>query len=141
MPNPYAILRSLYAEGGVEIVTPGVARTFIQPDADVIHYLAEELVHSPDAEARFAPHFKKLEDFLDSLRKAQWISTWAFWGLVPLIWLWVGIDWFHLGEWKPEMVYRLIFGLIPPVLKPALMLVFRHLLRKKIDALQVSISL
>lgn len=128
--NPIKVLKSLFFEGGVEIVTPGVARTFIQPDADIIFYLEPEVVSQPDQFHKFQQHFNQINHFLTSLRTAKYVFDRIFvvWAIV--LWGWAGIKWYHLGKSAEVIIKPFLLGFLFLFAKPLLVFLFRYCLRR-----------
>lgn len=127
----------LYAEGGIEICTGEenagkglldnqqtfMIRTFIQPDADFVMYVSEEVYSRPDIWRR---HHEKVRNAADSIRRLR-RNVKRIWILGPLLFLfgYLGPGLEHIG-W---FVLVPILSLIPLVLKPAV----RYYLQRRIE--------
>lgn len=126
-----------YAEGGIEICTGEedatrssldnqqtfMIRTFIQPDADFVMYVSEEVYSRPDVWRR---HHEKVRNTADSIRRLRRNAK-RIWILGPLFFLsgYLGLDLEHT-RW---FVLAVVLSLIPVVLKPAV----RYYLQRRID--------
>ncbi|MFQ5633669.1 MAG: hypothetical protein ACE5I1_33305 [bacterium] len=133
MQNPIKILQRMFVEGGVEIVTPGVARTFIQPDADVIHYIDRDVVSSANPEEKLRPHLDKLYEFLDSLKKVKLAFDWIFPSAAVAVWIWTGTQWVQSGELSFEIMIQFVFGFVPPFAKPGMIWVLKRFFNRKLS--------
>ncbi len=57
-------IKNLFEQGGIEIITPSVARTVIQPDGDVIMFVNKKMFGNPQA---LQKHFNKITRLLSTL--------------------------------------------------------------------------
>ena len=135
MQNPVEILKCLFVDGGVEIVTPGVARTLIQPDADVLHFLEESLLTEPDPKARLLPHFDKIQEFLDSLKGAKAVLDWSFWLIALGIWGMVIVQLLGGAAFDTDMLVKFVLGFMPPFAKPGVIWALKRFFNYKISQL------
>ncbi|MFQ5632406.1 MAG: hypothetical protein ACE5I1_26855 [bacterium] len=140
MQNPVKILECMFVEGGVEIVTPGVARTFIQPDADVIHYIGQEVVDDANPEEKLKPHLDKLYEFLDSLKKFKLAFEWVFPSAALAIWTWTGAEWVQSSELSLVIIIQFALGLLPPFAKPGVIWVLKRVFGRKLHQFVAGIS-
>ena len=125
----------MFVEGGVEIVTPGVARTFVQPDADVIHYVDRQVVDDVNPEERLKPHLDKLYEFLDSLRKSKLAFDWLFPAIAVIIWVWAAVEWYLGNKLSVDIIIQFALGLLPPFAKPGVIWVLRRFFHRKLGDL------
>lgn len=135
MQNPLKILQSMFVEGGVEIITPGVARTLIQPDADVLHFLEPEVLTDPEPRARLQPHLDQILDFLDSLKGAKMVLDRAFWLVAAGIWGTAVVQLFGGAPFDTDMLIHIALGFLPPFAKPAFLWALKRFFRYKISRL------
>lgn len=135
------ILVKLYAEGGIEICTGEestgkissdsqqvfMIRTVIQPDADVIMYVSEEVCSRPDI---WGQHDEKVRDKVDSIRRLRRDAKWI-WIFGPLLFLsgYLGPGLEHI--WWFVLVS--IFSLIPLVLKTVLRCYLQRRIEEEIE--------
>ena len=134
MQNPVKILQSMFVEGGVEIVTPGVARTLIQPDADVIHYLDCSVLSDPDPVERLKPHYKKIKEFLDSLKGTKAVLDWFFLLAAAGIWIGAGVEWHQNGALQMETIIQFGLGFVPPFAKPGIIWGLKRIFKRRLAA-------
>ena len=134
-------LVKLYAEGGIEICTGEektgksssdnqqvfMIRTLIQPDADVVMYVSEEVGSRPDI---WRQHYEKVRHNVDSTRRLR-RNVKRIWVLSPVLFLsgYVGfgleqVRWFILVS---------ILSLIPLVLKPAVRYYLQRRIKKEAE--------
>lgn len=132
MYNPFKIIHSLFVEGGVEIVTLDVARTVIQPDADVLNKVSNKILNNPDAEATLRLHFQHIKEFLDTLNGIKRFLDWGFWLLAVVIWIDVIIRWLQEGKLKTALVVQIVFGLFWVLAKPMMICLVRKYLSYRI---------
>lgn len=134
MPSSYTFLRRLFVEGGAEIVTPNVARTLIQPDADIVHFVQEDVVLACDADRQLDAHFAEIDVYLKSLKRVRFAYRYPCWALTSgfSIWglaqayqayqaqLWWGLLYTPLG---------LLLGLLPLLARRGVVWFFRRKVR------------
>ncbi len=69
-------IKSLFANGGIEIVTPSIARTIIQPDGDVIMFVDEGVLKNPQDIQMHLSNIGRVFYFLNLFRIFfRWIPT------------------------------------------------------------------
>ncbi len=71
--NVYSKIKNLFVQGGIEIVTPSVARTIIQPDGDVIMFINKEALENPHD---LQKHLKKITRLFSSLNLFKKFFRW-----------------------------------------------------------------
>ncbi len=66
-------IKNLFEQGGIEIITPSVARTVIQPDGDVIMFVNKKMFGNPQA---LQKHFNKITRLLSTLNVFRKFFRW-----------------------------------------------------------------
>jgi hypothetical protein len=71
----YSFFKEFFIEGGIEIITPSIARTVIQPDADVITYISEKAVAEPRLIKQHVENIRSYLLLLHSLKTMVMLVT------------------------------------------------------------------
>lgn len=88
------VLKCLFIEGGIEIITPGVARTFIQPDADIIIHIEKTCIGQQNIFDKFQHHINDVHTYINSINRIlslfEWIFNRIFKFISVILLLWTG---------------------------------------------------
>jgi hypothetical protein len=144
--NPIGGILELYGTGGIEILTydggagqpPGgsaviLARTVIQPDADVISFISSAVLDRPEV---WQAHIRRVNGQTASLRRFRGVLRWSgLVSLVPLAWgsynLAVSVGGY--GLWGGGLAFTALGFSVGPlmlVLKPLVVFSLRGLIQR-----------
>lgn len=138
--DTFDTLVKLYSEGGIEICTPEnasgkgapengqplLARTVVQPDADVIAYVSQEILVQPEI---WQDHLNRTRDRLDWIRQLRRFLRWVK-VCSPAFLVWGG--WSVLNGQITRSILCLFLTLFFALLKPVVRFWFQQRLKREI---------
>lgn len=139
--DTFNTLVKLYSEGAIDICTPCntigndspensqplLARTIVQPDADIIMYVSEEIVVRPDI---WQEHLEKIEDKLGWIRRLRRFLRWT--RLLSPVFLLCGGGFRFLSGQITWSILFLLLTLFFALVKPLIGFWFKQRLRREI---------
>jgi hypothetical protein len=141
--SAFSILVELYSEGCIEVCTPYdtnsddcpeaapllLARTVIQPDADVIMYISETILTQPDI---WQAHLEKVKGKINSIRKLRTFLNGCFWIFGVLLLSLGAASRLWKGQNLPIILVVLSFSVLFFCVKPLVGFLFQRCLKKQL---------